>query len=241
MAPNRVRQAGPDRTLDARLRWAKERLGYQFQNPGLLERALTHRSASKRNNERLEFLGDALLNFVIAQRLFEADDFDSEGDMSRMRAALVKGETLAELGRELAVESHLIVGPGELRSGGASRSSVLANAVEAVIGAILLDGGFSEGEACVNRLMARRLESLPDAATLKDAKTRLQEWLQGRSLSLPEYTVESISGEPHKQAFVVRCEVAEKKISVNGHGLSRRSAEQNAAEQMISKLISDSE
>lgn len=241
MAPNRVRQASPDRTLDARLRWAKERLGYQFQNPELLERALTHRSASKRNNERLEFLGDALLNFVITQRLFEADDFDSEGDMSRMRAALVKGETLAELGRELAVESHLIVGPGELRSGGARRSSVLANTVEAVIGAILLDGGFSEGEACVNRLMACRLEALPDAATLKDAKTRLQEWLQGRSLSLPEYTVESISGEPHKQAFVVRCEVAEKKISVNGHGLSRRSAEQNAAEQMISTLISDSE
>ena len=241
MAPNRVRQASPDRTLDARLRWAKERLGYQFQNPELLERALTHRSASKRNNERLEFLGDALLNFVITQRLFEADDFDSEGDMSRMRAALVKGETLAELGRELAVESHLIVGPGELRSGGTRRSSVLANTVEAVIGAILLDGGFSEGEACVNRLMACRLEALPDAATLKDAKTRLQEWLQGRSLSLPEYTVESISGEPHKQAFVVRCEVAEKKISVNGHGLSRRSAEQNAAEQMISKLISDSE
>ena len=241
MAPNRVRQASPDRTLDARLRWAKERLGYQFQNPELLERALTHRSASKRNNERLEFLGDALLNFVITQRLFEADDFDSEGDMSRMRAALVKGETLAELGRELAVESHLIVGPGELRSGGARRSSVLANTVEAVIGAILLDGGFSEGEACVNRLMACRLEALPDAATLKDAKTRLQEWLQGRSLSLPEYTVESISGEPHKQAFVVRCEVAEKKISVNGHGLSRRSAEQNAAEQMISQLISDSE
>ena len=241
MAPNRVRQASPDRTLDARLRWAKERLGYQFQNPELLERALTHRSASKRNNERLEFLGDALLNFVITQRLFEADDFDSEGDMSRMRAALVKGETLAELGRELAVESHLIVGPGELRSGGTRRSSVLANTVEAVIGAILLDGGFSEGEACVNRLMACRLEALPDAATLKDAKTRLQEWLQGRSLILPEYTVESISGEPHKQAFVVRCEVAEKKISVNGHGLSRRSAEQNAAEQMISKLISDSE
>ena len=241
MAPNRVRQASPDRTLDARLRWAKERLGYQFQNPELLERSLTHRSASKRNNERLEFLGDALLNFVITQRLFEADDFDSEGDMSRMRAALVKGETLAELGRELAVESHLIVGPGELRSGGARRSSVLANTVEAVIGAILLDGGFSEGEACVNRLMACRLEALPDAATLKDAKTRLQEWLQGRSLSLPEYTVESISGEPHKQAFVVRCEVAEKKISVNGHGLSRRSAEQNAAEQMISQLISDSE
>ncbi len=241
MAPNRVRQASPDRTLDARLRWAKERLGYQFQNPELLERALTHRSASKRNNERLEFLGDALLNFVITQRLFEADDFDSEGDMSRMRAALVKGETLAELGRELAVESHLIVGPGELRSGGTRRSSVLANTVEAVIGAILLDGGFSEGEACVNRLMACRLEALPDAATLKDAKTRLQEWLQGRSLSLPEYTVESISGEPHKQAFVVRCEVAEKKISVNGHGLSRRSAEKNAAEQMISTLISDSE
>ena len=133
MAPSRVRQTSADKALDARLRWAKERLDYQFQDPELLERALTHRSASKKNNERLEFLGDALLNFVIAQRLFEADGSDSEGDMSRMRAALVKGETLAELGRELAVEPHVIVGPGELRSGGARRSSVLANTVEAVI------------------------------------------------------------------------------------------------------------
>ena len=241
MAPSRVRQTSADKALDARLRWAKERLDYQFQDPELLERALTHRSASKKNNERLEFLGDALLNFVIAQRLFEADGSDSEGDMSRMRAALVKGETLAELGRELAVEPHVIVGPGELRSGGARRSSVLANTVEAVIGAILLDGGFSEAKAFVNRLMARRLEALPDAASLKDAKTRLQEWLQARGLSLPEYAVESTSGEPHQQAFVVRCEVAEKETSVIGHGSSRRSAEQDAAEQMLSKLISDSE
>lgn len=161
--------------------------------------------------------------------------------MSRMRAALVKGDTLAEVGRELGLEPHVIVGPGELRSGGARRSSVLANTVEAVIGAVLLDGGFSEAEACVNRLMAGRLETLPDAASLKDAKTRLQEWLQARGLGLPEYTVESTSGEPHRQAFIVRCVVAERSATVYGRGSSRRGAEQEAAEHMLSKLISDSE
>jgi len=241
LAPSRIRQTSSGKALDARLRWAEERLDYRFQAAELLQQALTHRSASRNNNERLEFLGDALLNFVVARRLYERNDDDPEGDLSRLRAALVKGDTLAEIGRELAVEPHIIVGPGELRSGGARRSSVLANTVEALIGAILLDGGFAAAEACVSRLMEERLRTLPDAASLKDAKTRLQEWLQGRGLSLPQYTVESTSGEPHRPAFVVKCVLAENELCVNGQGASRRSAEQDAAEQMLSKLISDSQ
>ena len=241
MAPSRVRQASSNKAVKARLRWAEERLEYRFESAELLEKALTHRSASKDNNERLEFLGDALLNFVVARRLYDRDQNHTEGDLSRLRASLVKGETLAEIGRELAVEPHVIVGPGELRSGGARRTSVLANTVEAVIGAILLDGGFAQAEACVNRLMDERLRTLPEAASLKDPKTRLQEWLQGRGLELPEYTVESTSGEPHAQTFVVTCEVVERGATVKGTGSSRRSAEQEAAERMLSKLTSDNE
>ena len=182
-----------------------------------------------------------MLNFVVARRLYERNNKDSEGDLSRLRAALVKGQTLAEIGRELGVEPHVILGPGELRSGGARLSSVLANTVEAVIGAILLDGGFAVAEACVNRLIEGRLSTLPAAASLKDPKTQLQEWLQGRGLGLPQYTVESTTGEAHKKAFVVQCVVAEKRAGVTGHGSSRRSAEQDAAKHMLSKLISDSE
>ena len=207
----------------------------------MLKQALTHRSASKKNNERLEFLGDALLNFIVARRLYERNKNDSEGDLSRLRAALVKGETLADIGRELDVEPHIIVGPGELPSGGARRSSVLANTVEALVGAVLLDGGFAAAETCVNRLMTERLNTLPDAASLKDSKTRLQEWLQGYGLGLPQYTIESVSGEPHQQAFVIQCLVEEKQISVSGQGSSRKGAEQDAAQHMLLKLISDNE
>jgi len=223
------------------MRWAAERLGHRFREPQLLERALTHRSASQHHNERLEFLGDALLNLVITQRLFEHEAGHSEGEMSRLRASVVKRDTLAELARELSLQTHVVVGPGELRSGGAGRASVLANALEAVIGAVLIDGGFAAAAACVQRLMAGRLAALPDAASLKDAKTRLQEWLQARGLGLPAYAVESTSGEPHRQTFVVRCAVAAKQASVSGHGASRRSAEQDAAGHMLAKLISDSE
>lgn len=223
------------------MRWAEERLGYRFEDAKLLDLALTHRSASKNNNERLEFLGDAFLNFVIARRLFERNGRNSEGDLSRLRAALVNGRTLADVGRELAIEQQILMGPGELRSGGARRPSVLANTVEALVGAVLLDGGHGAAEACVNQLMGERFASLPDAESLKDAKTRLQEWLQARGLSLPEYTVESTSGEPHAQSFLVRCIVAGKNVRVDGRGSSRRRAEQDAAQQMLSKLISAGE
>jgi ribonuclease-3 len=161
--------------------------------------------------------------------------------LSRLRAALVKGATLAEIGRELKLEPHVILGAGELRSGGSQRASILANTVEAVIGAVFLDGGFSAAEACVSRLFAERLRNLPDAASLKDPKTRLQEWLQGRGVQPPSYEVESISGEPHRQSFVVLCQVPEFGRAARGQGRSRRRAEQDAAEQLLSLLSSDEE
>ena len=241
MAPSRIRQTSSDTAVKARLRWAEQHLGYCFNTPALLDQALTHRSASRQNNERLEFLGDALLNFVVARRLYERSHTDSEGDLSRLRAALVKGETLADVGRELDLEPRVIVGTGELRSGGARLSSVLANTLEAIIGAILLDGGFAQAEACVDRLMESRLKTLPDAASLKDAKSKLQEWLQGRSLGLPQYTVESTTGDPHERTFSVVCEVTKKQVVTTGQGTSRRSAEQAAAQQMLLMLTGDDE
>ena len=225
--------------MTARLRWAEQHLQYHFRDPELLEQALTHRSASKENNERLEFLGDSFLNFAVARQLYERHPSEPEGDLSRLRSALVKGATLAELGRDLDLAPQIVLGPGEHSSGGADRDSTLANAVEAVIGAVLLDGGLEAADACVTRLFADRLEHLPDAGSLKDAKTKLQERLQGRGLSLPVYTVESVSGEPHRQSFAVVCEVAETAARVEGHGQSRRQAEQHAAERMLLILDND--
>ncbi len=225
--------------MTARLRWAEKHLKYHFRDPELLELALTHRSASKQNNERLEYLGDSFLNFAVARHLYESHPSAPEGDLSRLRAAVVKGATLAELGRELEVAPQIILGPGEHSSGGAQRDSIIANAVEAVIGAVLLDGGFEMADACVSHLFSGRLEHLPEAGSLKDAKTKLQEWLQGRGLSLPVYTVESSSGEPHRRSFVIVCEVAEPVARAEGHGQSRRQAEQDAAERILSILNSD--
>ena len=225
--------------MTARLRWAEQHLQYHFRNPELLEQAFTHRSASKENNERLEFLGDSFLNFAVARQLYDHRPSGSEGDLSRLRSALVKGTTLAELGRDWGLAPQIILGPGEHSSGGADRDSILANAVEAVIGAVLLDGGLEAADACVRRLFADRLEQLPDAGSLKDAKTKLQERLQGRGLSLPVYTVESVSGEPHRQSFAAVFEVAETAARVEGRGQSRRQAEQNAAERMLLILDDD--
>jgi len=222
-----------------RLRWAEQHLDYRFDDPTLLEQALTHRSASKHNNERLEFLGDALLNFVIANRLFELHPQNSEGELSRLRAFLVRGSTLADIGRALGIEAQLILGPGELRSGGGRRDAALANGLEALLGAILLDGGFAAAEACVGKLFADRLATLPDADSLKDAKTRLQEWLQGRGRLPPDYTVESALGEPHKQTFTVICSLGYGQRVSRGSGTSRRKAEQNAAQKLLAILISE--
>jgi ribonuclease-3 len=225
--------------VNARARWAETELRYTFNDLGLLELALTHRSASKNNNERLEYLGDSFLTFAIARRLFDLRRDDTEGDLSRARAALVKEPTLASIGRELGVDAHLILGPGELRTGGAQRAAILADAVEALIGAVLLDGGAAAAEAVVDLMFAEQFKSLPDAATLKDPKTRLQEWLQGRGLPLPSYAVTAVHGRDHEQTFVVECEVREKNVQTTGRGQSRRRAEQDAAAAMLSVLKGD--
>jgi len=221
-----------------RLDWAETHLGHRFNNPELLQQALTHRSASKDNNERLEFLGDAFLSFAIARRLYLLKPRDAEGDLSRLRAYLVRGTMLAELARDIGLEQQLIVGPGELRAGGARRETVLANGLEALIGAVVLDGGHAAAEACIDRLFVSRLERLPGTETLKDPKTLLQEWLQGRGAALPEYAVESAVGEPHKRTFTVVCTAPDGGKSARGSGASRRKAEQAAAEKLLEALRS---
>jgi ribonuclease-3 len=225
--------------VSSRASWAEKELRYTFNDPTLLERALTHRSASKHNNERLEYLGDSFLSFAIARRLYDLRPGDTEGDLSRARAALVKEPTLAAIGQRLGLDSQIVLGGGELRTGGAHRGAVLADAVEALIGAVLLDGGTQAAEALIDLLFARELDDLPPAESLKDAKTRLQEWLQGRGFRLPSYTVQSVHGRDHAQTFVVSCEVEEKNASTTGHGPSRRRAEQDAAAAMLSVLTGD--
>jgi ribonuclease-3 len=225
--------------VNARGRWAEAQLQYTFADPSLLDLALTHRSASKINNERLEYLGDSFLNFAIAHRLFELRPDDTEGDLSRARAALVKEPTLAAIGQQLGVDAYLTLGPGELRSGGAQRAAILADAVEALLGAVLLDGGAAAAEAVVDLLFVEQFKSLPDAATLKDPKTRLQEWLQGRGMPLPSYVVTAVHGRDHEQTFTVECEVREKDAQTIGHGQSRRRAEQEAAAAMLVVLTGE--
>jgi ribonuclease-3 len=220
-------------------RWAEAELHYAFKDTKLLELALTHRSASRANNERLEYLGDSFLNFAIARRLFELRRDDTEGDLSRARAALVKESTLAAIGQRLGVDEQLALGAGEMRTGGAQRSAILADAVEALIGAVLLDGGAAAAEAVVDLMFAHELRSLPDAAALKDPKTRLQEWLQGRGLPLPAYVVTAVQGRDHEQTFVVECEVREKNVQTTGRGQSRRRAEQDAAAAMLVVLTGE--
>jgi ribonuclease-3 len=222
-----------------RVLWAEQNLHHRFSDLALLQRALTHRSAAKDNNERLEFLGDALLNFVVARRLYALYPEYAEGDLSRARAALVNKIVLAEIAREIELDTQLILGPGEVRSGGAQRSSALGDALEAVVGAIFLDGGAAAAERTIEALLANRLESLPDAGALKDSKTRLQEWLQGLGLELPRYAVESIHGGDHNQVFTVSCHVEGRGHAV-GSGSSRRSAEQEAAAAMLALLSRDS-
>jgi ribonuclease-3 len=171
--------------------------------------------------------------------LFDLRRADTEGDLSRARAALVKEPTLAAIGQKLGIDDHLTLGAGELRSGGAQRAAVLADAVEALLGAVLLDGGAAAAEAVVDLMFADELKRLPDAASLKDPKTRLQEWLQGRGLPLPSYVVTAVHGRDHEQTFTVECQVREKNAHTTGHGQSRRRAEQEAAAAMLSVLTGE--
>ena len=224
-----------------RARWAEKHLDFRFTDTSLLEQALTHRSASRLNNERLEFLGDALLNFAIARRLYSLRPRDSEGDLSRARASLVNKNVLAAIGGEIGIDGQIILGPGESRAGGAQRGSALADTLEALIGAVYLDAGHEAAERLIELLFANRLESLPEAGILKDSKTRLQEWLQGRGFGLPRYAVESIHGRDHDQIFTVSCHVEEQGRRTEGRGPSRRRAEQAAAAAMLAVLSGESE
>lgn len=212
-----------------------KRIGYDFQDQALYELALTHRSYGANNNERLEFLGDAALNFIIGHAIYQKLPETSEGDLSRYRASLVKGKTLAEVARELGIGENLKLGGGELKSGGHRRESILADAVEAIIGAIYLDGGMAACEKVVLAWFAERLDNLSETS-LKDPKTQLQELLQSRGKPLPVYEVVNITGEAHDQYFTVTCSVEGLPTPTVGEGPSRRSAEKKAAAAALSGL-----
>ena len=214
----------------------QRQLGYRFRDPSLLTQALTHRSATAHHNERLEFLGDGLINFVVAEVLYRARPQAEEGDLSRLRASLVCEESLARLATDLQLGDALTLGGGALRSGGFRRAPILADALEAVLGAVYLDGGFEAGREACARLLAQPLAHLPDPATLKDAKTRLQEYLQGAGRPLPLYELLSSEGPEHQPSFRVSCRLADGREQTEAQAASRRAAEQLAAQQMLERL-----
>jgi ribonuclease-3 len=228
-----------DSSSEAMSAWLQRAFAYAFRDPALLKVALTHRSAAPRHNERLEFLGDSVLNCAVARMLFEADPLADEGALSRQRASLVSGETLAEIAAELGIGEQLHLGSGELKSGGFRRASILADALEAILGAIFLDSGFDAAALVVERIVGPRLSGLPSVSVLKDPKTRLQEALQGRGLALPLYTLTGVAGEAHAQTFTVDCEVAALGVRATASGGSRRRAEQLAAERVLADLPAD--
>ena len=211
-------------------------LGYQFTDKQLLEQALTHRSIGGENNERLEFLGDAILDFVIADELFHRFSSASEGQLSRLRSSLVKRETLAKIARQLDIGDYLNLGPGELRSGGQARASILSDGVEAILAAIYLDGGYQASRRVILEIFTPRLASIDLKAHQKDPKTQLQELLQSRKIALPSYEIAEVSGTPHEQSFKVVCMISELKLETLGSGSSRRRAEQDAAQIMLQEL-----
>jgi ribonuclease-3 len=218
------------------LGWVRAELGYEPRDAGLFRTAFTHRSAAGPNNERLEFLGDAVLNLVVAHHLYGAFPEATEGDLSRLRARIVSAEPLAEVAASLKLGEALQLGSGELKTGGFRRQSILADAFEAVCGALYLDGGLAVAGAVLARLFEPRIEALPAPHELKDAKTRLQEYLQSRGITLPSYRVERVEGEAHAQTFHVSCEVPALRLSAAGCGSSRRRAEQEAAERILAAV-----
>lgn len=211
-------------------------IDYEFSDPELLQRALTHRSHGSGHYERLEFLGDSLLNFVAAEILFENRPHATEGDLSRLRSRLVRDVTLAEIASELGLGEHLRLGMGEMKSGGFLRESILADVLEAIFGAIYIDGGFQAARRVVRDLLQLRESELPDADRLKDPKTRLQELLQGHGHELPEYKVIAESGADHAKQFQVECRVGSLHPAVRAQAASRRKAEQAAARIMHRQL-----
>lgn len=221
-------------------RWLRDSLQYQFSNLDLFTQALTHRSAAGASNERLEFLGDAVLDFVISIAIYEARPGADEGDLSRLRAWLVNDASLAGLARDLGLGEHLVLGGGERKSGGHRRDSILADALEAIFGAVFLDGGFDAASAVIHTCYDDKLADLPDVAELRDPKTRLQEWLQARGRGLPTYELLTVTGKAHNQRFEVSCSVTGDDAVGKGQGTSRRLAEQDAARQMLEHLAGES-
>lgn len=217
----------------------QQRIGYRFNDATLLDRALTHRSAGSRNNERLEFLGDAILGGVIAGELYQRFPKATEGRLSRLRASLVRRESLADIAQLLQIGDYLQLGVGERKSGGYRRDSIMSDALEAVLGAIYLDGGYVACHDCILTLFDGKLGSLADATVLKDPKTRLQEFLQAQHKELPAYSVLEVTGQSHAQLFRIECSVEGVEPSTTGEGVSRRQAEQAAAEKMLAQLATD--
>ncbi|MES2604616.1 MAG: ribonuclease III [Pseudomonadota bacterium] len=215
-----------------------DRIAYKFSNPALLQQALCHRSAGKPHNERLEFLGDAVLGFVVSDLLYQRFPTASEGELSRLRSQLVQRSTLAEIARTLRLGDELKLGPGELKSGGAQRESILADAMEALVSALYLDGGLAVCTAKLEQWLAPRMSGGAAAEPNKDAKTRLQEWLQARKQPLPAYTVANISGSDHQQNFTIICQITRLPNPVSGTGSSRKEAEQVAAALALEQLES---
>ena len=212
-------------------------LDYQFKHLDLLEQALTHRSYSRnKNNERLEFLGDSVLNLVISQHIYQRQPEADEGELSRIRSSLVKQDALARVARDIGLGDFIYLGGGELKSGGFRRASILSDTLEAIIGAIYLDSGFESAQNTILFLYRNYLFTLPDTDTLKDAKTRLQEYLQSKQLDLPEYTVIKTTGKSHDQVFTVTCSVELLQLQSKGTGSSRKKAEQDAAKKVMDQL-----
>lgn len=211
-------------------------LGYQFKDSTLLEQALTHRSVGSVNNERLEFLGDAILGFIVADAFYRRFPKATEGQMSRLRATLVKGKTLATLARNVDLGEYLVLGTGELKSGGHRRESILAGAFEAIVGAVYLDGGIDSAGDLVRRLLAEQIAQLSPESVEKDAKTLLQELAQSHKLPLPVYNLVSVEGEAHQQIFTVECKVELLTHVTGGSGASRRMAEQEAAGKALAEI-----
>lgn len=218
------------------MRALEKQLGYTFSQPKLLKKALSHRSYHHDNNERLEFLGDSILNFVIAEALYDQFPQAEEGQLSRLRATLVQKATLATIANRLYLQNHLLLGSGELRSGGAQRSSILADAVEAIIAAIYLDSHFERCRQCIVSWFDSDLKRLSLDDVVKDAKSNLQEWLQARQIHLPDYELIETVGKDHEQTFIVECKIQSLERSTRGQGYSRRQAEQEAASKILDML-----
>lgn len=214
----------------------QRRLGYEFNDQALLHLALSHRSCGAHNNERLEFLGDSALNYVIGEYLYRNFENAPEGEMSRSRAALVRGETLARVAAELELGELIKLGPGERKSGARQRDSILANTLEAVVGAMLLDAGIERCRQVILQWFQRRLQELPLQGVAKDSKTLLQEFLQGRGRALPEYHLEQATGSDHRREFLVSCRLPELDLSLTGSANTRRKAEQEAALRVLQFL-----